>query len=241
METDRDREFPPIRDVQALESTAAAVTATNHLGSKSNPAFLSVRDDLFRRLHSDFLKPRGYVSRAGRSELRTPPILRAVLLRSSRWNTANRVRFDVNLKVAHDDYNPWTRIGARAGTGLKDVGLIDLGLAALAGVPGKMWTLDASANVTAVEGQVRDALERIGLPILNRMETLEGIVSLYAERGPAAGCVPRSWALVQLGRREEALKVVEAEMQQAPHEKARSFASALLERIRRREDFRVGE
>jgi len=217
------------------------MTPDTLLGRKSNVPLQEVRDAIFRRLHQDFLKARGYVLRTGRSELRTPPIRRATLLLSSRWNSASSVRFDIHVKVAHDDYNPWVRTGLRSGVGLKDVGLLEWGLAELAGIPRRMWSLDASTNVATTEAQIRDVFARFGIPLLERMATLEGVVSLYAERGPSAGCIPRSWALLQLGRREEALQVVEAEVSEAPHEKARSFALALLERIRSKEEFRVGE
>ena len=210
------------------------------LGWKSRQRPQEFRDGVFHRLHDDFLKSRGHTLRSNRSEIRTPPITRAVLLLSSRWNESTQVRFDVRLKVAHDKYNPWAQSGARSGVGLKDVGLLEWGVAGLAGVPRQMWMIDASTDKAGLEAQIRDAFCQFGLPLLDRMSTLEGVVSLYAERGCSAGYIPRSWALLQLGRRDEAIQVVEAEVDMAPHEKAKSFAEALLNRIRRNEEFLVG-
>jgi hypothetical protein len=156
---------------------------------------------------------------------------RAVALRSSPTNTHDQIDFDITLLAAHDKYNPYSAHGLKSGLGHKDVSLIAWDLAQLADRSRRGWTLRSEADVAEVTQQVEDAFRHFGLPLLQRMASLEGIVSLYAERGESAGFMPRSWALLQLGKRTEALSVIQAEIAKATSPRAKERAFEWLARI----------
>jgi hypothetical protein len=156
---------------------------------------------------------------------------RAVALLSFDTNSVDWVDFDVTLHVAHDEYNPYRGLGLKVGLGHKDVQLISIGLAQLSDSRLRNWTIKSQDDVVVVSREVMVAFEILGLPLLARIADLEGIVGVYATRGPSNGYKPRSWALGRLGRREEALAVVQAAIAQAPHQKAKEHAESWLAQI----------
>jgi hypothetical protein len=194
-------------------------------------SLLAVRDAIYKRLHQSYMRPAGYALRSSRSEQHTPPFHRALALRSQPWNTAESVDFDLEIVVAHDDYNPYKANGLKVGLGGQDVSLLSWGLAQIQNSSRRYWTLNSDADLEAVEGQVRMAIEKHAIPILRRTETLEGLVSLYAERGPSAGYKPHSWALLKMGNIGAARSVVQAAIDTAPHEKAQLHAQQWLASI----------
>jgi hypothetical protein len=141
------------------------------------------------------------------------------------------VDFDLEIVVAHDEFNPYKANGLKVGLGAQDVSLLSWGLAQIQHSSRRYWTLNSDTDVEAVEGQLRMAIENHAIPILLRTETLEDLVSLYAERGPSAGYKPRSWALMKMGDIQAARSVVRAAIDNAPHERAQLHAQQWLASI----------
>lgn len=187
---------------------------------------LRVRDNILRSIHAQWLKPLGYSLRSSRSERHDPPMHRAAALLSFNTNTADWVDFDITLSASHDEFNPYKAMGVKPGLGHKDVQLISLGLSQIADPKRHNWSLRSESEVPSITQQVEEAFFQFGLPLLERMASLEGIVSLYAARGESFGFQPRSWALIKLGARDEAIKVTKAAIAAAPHDKARDHATS---------------
>jgi hypothetical protein len=194
-------------------------------------SLFAARNAIYKRLHQSYMRPAGYALRSFRSEQHAPPFHRALVLRSQPWNSAESVDFDLEIVVAHDDYNPYRANGLKVGLGGQDVSLLSWGLAQIHDSSRRYWTLSSDVNLEAVEVQLRVAIENHAIPILRQTETLEGLVSAYAERGPSAGYKPRSWALMKMGDIEAARGVVRAAIENAPHEKARLHAQQWLVNI----------
>lgn len=169
--------------------------------------------------------------RSRRSERHDGPMHRAVATLSFETNTAEWVEFDVTLCAAHDEYNPFSAHGLKSGLGHKDVQLISIGLAQLSDSALRSWSLKSEADVEVVLPQAISAFQTFGLPLLERISSLEGIVGVFAEKGESYGFKPRSWALGQLGKKAEATKVVRSAIANAPHQKAREHAELWLAQI----------
>lgn len=192
---------------------------------------LAARDSILRNLHDSWLKELGFVMRSRRSERHDLPMHRAVGLLSFNTNSADWVDFDVTLHAAHDEYNPFSAYGLKSGLGHKDVQLITIGLAELSDSTLRNWSLKSQADADEVFRSVMVAFEAVGLPLLNRIGSLEGVVGVFSEKGPSYGFKPRSWALRRLGEKEEAIKVVQAAIAAAPHQKAKEHAESWLAQI----------
>jgi hypothetical protein len=192
---------------------------------------LQARDNILRSIHAQWLKPLGYSLRSKRSERHDPPMHSAVALLSFSTNTADWVDFDITICATHEEYTPYKGIGIKSGLGHKDVQLISWGLSQIADPKRHNWSLRSESEVLTVTQQVWDAFFQYGLPLLERMSSLEGIVSLYAERGDSYGFQPRSWALIKLGARDEAIEVTKAAIAAAPHDNARNRATLWLAQI----------
>jgi hypothetical protein len=169
--------------------------------------------------------------RSRRSEWHDGPMHRAVAILSFDTNTADWVDFDVTLCAAHDEYNPFSAHGLKSGLGHKDVQLISIGLAQLSDSALRNWSLRSEADVEVTLRKAMSAFQAFGLPLLERISSLEGIISVFGEKGESYGFKPRSWALGRLGKKEEATKVVRAAIADAPHQKAKEHAESWLAQI----------
>jgi len=172
------------------------------------------RDALFAELHDQFLKPAGYKRRGRSSKLTTREgVVLSIVLESSTWNTVLRSDFGISLVAAHQIY----------GRNM----LVNIPLRRQADPPLQRWTMNEE-NRVEVSHAVRQAFTCVALPLLERMSTLEGLVSVCADFGPFRFFEARSWCLRRLGRDAEAQQVVRDAIDHAPHDGARQHAERLL-------------
>ncbi len=177
------------------------------------------RDKLFAELHEQFLRPLGYRRRARRSEAVAPEgIALSVSLESSRWNTSERIDFGIDLQARHSAY-----VG-----GL----LMNIGLRRYVDPPRQRWSVDEENSEAVVCKEVEQAFSSAAVPLLKRMSTFEGLAALCAEFGPIRFFESHCWCLLRAGKTEQAIKVLEDAVLNAPHDGLRGHAIRLLEQHR---------
>ena len=187
-------------------------------------------EGLLDSVHIALLKPKGFVKRSGRSESREAPFHRAVTVLAARTNTNALAEFDLNLVVAHDDFNPYASEGVRSGIGQQNDCLARVRLRLLAGLTDPYYWQVCSSEPTSVLAQrLLEAFSTYALPVLDRMRTLEGIAEFFASQDPKRHLLSRLWVLKKIGMHAEAGRIAEMAIQDAPVDKRKAI-NALIAR-----------
>lgn len=125
------------------------------------------------------LKARGFRKQRHRFYRSTPDATEHVEVQSSQWNAPNRASFTINL---------WTYLPAIAHAA-NETPVVDplrqrlahcgIRIGHLLETPGDYWwTITQPSQIEPIAKEVATALERFGLPYLERAATLEGVAAL---------------------------------------------------------------
>ena len=193
----------------------------------------SAQLEVFRRLHASLLKPRGFRKVSAHSERAVGHVHQAVACFSSRFNTSERATFTLEFRVSHEAFFHLYYPGKQfPGLGEKSfMPLVTWRPTEPHTNAERWWVIESTHDAEDVEASAIQYLEAEGLQILERTQTVEGIVEFCKSMLEFRRYQPHSWALYFLGRNAEARAVIEAAVQNAPHENARKVAHAWLVRL----------
>lgn len=144
------------------------------------------------------------------------------------------------IVVAHDEFNPHKSFGVRPGLRLRDDSLLALSLRRLIEPGSPYWSIVDAKDFVDIQAEIFDAINTIAKPMLSQCQTLEGLIDIHASRN-FSNYRASSWLLNRLGRRAQAIQVIEAAIAAAPRAGYRDSVVAWLTAFKSETAFVAGD
>jgi hypothetical protein len=174
------------------------------------------RDVLLRDIHLQWLKPVGFRKIGRRCQVQFESgLIVSVVLESGSSYQFGPTSFGFELCAMHPSFD-------------KKQTLIILDLPRHS-EKFQRWTYEYGAPTDDLFTRIKLLFSQTGLPLLERMCTLESLAELFTELDSVWHYRGHAWCLDSLDRPDEATQVVERAISRAPHDNFRQFAMRELE------------
>jgi hypothetical protein len=200
-------------------------------------SFGKTKNEVFKSLHYEILKPLGFKKVGLRSQVNEGDLSRAILCWSNQWGN----QFEVFATVTHYDYLVFrfpehTKNFSSRLIGQNYPPLAEVSLRSLVKNSDRFWSLGfetSQETLLNISAEVKQVVSQYGLSILEKFRTLEGVLEFYQNQpNPLLKYEEYSWLLMYLAKKEESIKLVENAIKSAPHDNAKLYAEKWLERIK---------
>lgn len=184
-----------------------------------------IQDEIFSAFHRKYLKQLGFQKRSSRSERAIGKLHQCVACFSSRFNSADEVKFTLEVRLNHEDYFHLFRPRVTfSGMGESLAPLWHGRPKNLANAGVKWWQYKKGSDIEGILVEIGKTWQHELLPLIQQMSTLEGLIDYCRAEPYWDAFQPLSWALSHSDRANEARDVIAGAISNAPHENARQFA-----------------
>lgn len=180
---------------------------------------LTSRDAIFSELHNNVLKPLGFRKKGHWSILHDGMSYRTVYLRASRWSSKTKAPFWIDVQVFRSDWFSLV-FGPKAFPGPSEStpSLVSEELNKMLAFENHNLEIDENTDIDGLTEALGSGFTTCAWPILQRCETLEGILLYYESRNLSWEMLSAAAVCVLLGQKDRAHHFFTIAKETAPHE-----------------------